>query len=170
MELGTLADLAEIFGAVVVIGGVVFAVIQIQLYRRQRIEAAAMATMRSFTSSEFIEGFRLLTALPDDISMEELRQLGPEFEPAAMKLAMIIETVGVMTYHRIGTFRIVDDVIGGGIMLLWKKLNRWVYQFREEKGVPTIYEWFEWLNDRLQQHSRKKTGYAAQICYKDWHP
>ena len=130
MELGTLADLAEIFGALVVIGGVVFAVIQIQLYRRQRVEAAAIETMHSFASNQFIEGFHLLSALPDDISMEELRQRGPEYEVIAMNLAMIIETVGVMIYHRIGTFRIVDDIAGGAIMLLWRKLNRWVRPMR----------------------------------------
>ncbi len=170
MNLGTLANLAEIFGAVVVIGGVAFAVIQIQLYRRHRVEAAAMETMRQFTSEEFIEGFLLLSALPDNITAEELRSRSPQLEECAMKLGMIIETVGVMTYHRIGTFRIVDDVVGGAIMLLWRKVNRWVYDLREEKGVPTIFEWFEWLNDRLQEHSRKKTGYAAQTCYKDWRP
>ena len=120
MDLNSLANIAEIFGALVVAGGVVFAVIQIQLYRRQRLEAAAMETMRQFTSTEFIEGFRLLSVLQDGTSLKDLRALGPEYEPAAMKLAMIIETVGVMTYHRIGTFRIVDDVVNnaGSIALV----------------------------------------------------
>ncbi|NIW35420.1 MAG: hypothetical protein GWN32_02370 [Gemmatimonadetes bacterium] len=42
-DLATLANLAEILGAIVVIGGVVFAVIQIRLFRRQRLGRTSLA-------------------------------------------------------------------------------------------------------------------------------
>ena len=41
-NLSTLADVAEILGALVVIGGVAFALIQIHQFRRQRLEVASI--------------------------------------------------------------------------------------------------------------------------------
>ena len=52
-DLNTLANLAEILGAVVVVGGVAFAVIQIRQFRRQRLEVASIELVRSFQSPEF---------------------------------------------------------------------------------------------------------------------
>ena len=73
-SLATLANLAEILGAIVVIGGVVFAVIQIRQFRRQRLEVAAIELVRSFQSPEFTRAFTLVLELPVGLSAAELRQ------------------------------------------------------------------------------------------------
>lgn len=50
MDLTTLANLAEIFGALTVVGGMVFAVAQVREYRAQRRDAMAVELVRSFHS------------------------------------------------------------------------------------------------------------------------
>ena len=67
--LQTLANLAEILGGAAVVGGVIFAVWQIRQYREQRRDVAAIEIVRSLQSREFIEAFRLLSQVPDGVSV-----------------------------------------------------------------------------------------------------
>lgn len=53
MELNTLANLAEIVGAIIVIGGLWFAVVQLLHYRQQRRDLAAIELARAFQSPAF---------------------------------------------------------------------------------------------------------------------
>jgi hypothetical protein len=62
-NLETLANFAEILGAIVVIGGVAFAVIQIRQFRRQRLEVASIELVRSFHSPEFTRAHTFLLTL-----------------------------------------------------------------------------------------------------------
>jgi hypothetical protein len=63
-DFNTLANLAEIFGAFVVVGGLGFAVIQMQHYRQQRRETAAIELLRSFQNPEFSRSLRAVLTLP----------------------------------------------------------------------------------------------------------
>ena len=59
-DLQNVANMAEILGALLVVAGVIFAVIEIRHFRQQRQEAAAMEIMRSFQSPDFTQGLRLV--------------------------------------------------------------------------------------------------------------
>jgi hypothetical protein len=71
-DLSTLANLAEIFGAAVVVVGLGFGVIQIQHYRQQRRETAAFELLRSFQNAEFSRSLRAVLELASGIRNELL--------------------------------------------------------------------------------------------------
>jgi hypothetical protein len=50
-DLETLANFAEVFGALTIIGGLFFAVIQIRQYRQQLRETATLELMNKFQTS-----------------------------------------------------------------------------------------------------------------------
>jgi hypothetical protein len=52
-DLSRLADMAEILGALVVVGGLVFAVMQMRNFRQQRRELAAIELFRFFGDTDF---------------------------------------------------------------------------------------------------------------------
>ncbi len=58
-DLQSVANIAEIFGALLVIIGVFFALVEIRHLRRQRRETAAMEIMRAFQSPDFTKALRL---------------------------------------------------------------------------------------------------------------
>jgi hypothetical protein len=58
VDLQSLANIAEIFGALLIIIGVLFALVEIRHLRRQRRETAAMEIMRAFQSPEFTRALR----------------------------------------------------------------------------------------------------------------
>ncbi len=57
-DLSRLANIAEILSAIIDIGGIFFAVVQVRQTRQQRRELAAIELFRSFGSPQFTEAYR----------------------------------------------------------------------------------------------------------------
>lgn len=169
-DLATLANLADIFGAIIVIGGVVFAVIQIRQFRRQRLEAAAIEVIRSWQSPEFTRAFSVIQQLPDGISAAKLRAHSSDCESMAMILGNTFESFGVMVYRRIVPLALVDELLGGAVVLLWRKLTPWVEESRRDQSRETVYEWFQWLAERLQERPDFDMLKGAHVKHRDWTP
>ena len=65
IDLDTLASLAEVFGALVVVGSIGFAFVQLAHFRRQRSDMAAVELARSFQTPEFARAFPKVAARLD---------------------------------------------------------------------------------------------------------
>ena len=75
-NLTQLANIAEIIGVMIVIGGLYFAVLQMRQIRRQRRELAAIELFRSFGSPQFSEAFRAVLSrgdIDESIAVVDLR-------------------------------------------------------------------------------------------------
>ena len=72
-DLSSLADMAEIIGVIIVVGGLVFALMQMRQTRQQRRELAAIELFRFFGNARFSAAYKKIMHLPDGISAEEIR-------------------------------------------------------------------------------------------------
>ena len=151
VELQTLANVAEILGGAAVVGGVVFAVWQIRQFRQQRRDVAAIEIVRSLQSREFIEAFRLLSEVPDGVSLKALREMGQEYADAAIMIGAMGETSGFMVYRGVASFGVFREQASGLTLAMWKKLRVWVEDVREEQSYDRWVEWWQWLVDRLRE-------------------
>jgi hypothetical protein len=168
-DLETLANLAEVFGTITIIGGLVFAIIQIRHYRRQLRETATLELMNKFQSPEFAQAFRTLRSLGDDVPSSELNANNPETEAAAMFVCSVYETVGVLVFRRILPFQVVEDLTGGAIALCWRKLRAWIQEIRVETSNDRVFEWFQWLVERcVEQQQIESKSLPAYEAYRDW--
>ncbi len=168
-ELDTLANVAEIIGAVIVIGGLIFAVLQMRQTRQQRRELAAIELFRFFGNARFTAAYKRILLLPEGQSSDEIQGQGPELEDAAMLISATMESIGVMTFQRIVPFMVVYNLIGASCPALWRKLSPWVEMIREEQNEPAVFEWFQWLADRLE-HSHALDTEPAYVAHKQWLP
>ncbi len=100
-DLNTLANLAEIFGAVVVVGGLGFGVIQLQHYRQQRRETAAIELLRSFHNPEFSRSLREVLALPKGVRKRDMGECSAAAQNAIMVVVLTFESIGVMVFRGI---------------------------------------------------------------------
>ncbi len=169
--LQTLANLAELIGGAAVVGGVVFAVWQIRQYRQQRRDAAAIELVRTLQSREFMAAFRLLSRVPDGISLEALRAKGSEYEDAAITLGAMGETIGLMVYRDLAPFELVREQVGGLLLTMWQKLRVWAEQVREDQGYERWVEWYQWLVDRLEEY--EQSSGITEPAYRrlpEWKP
>ncbi len=151
MDLQTAANLAEIVSVLIVVGGFLFAVIQLMHLRHQRRDAAAIELARSFQSPEFGHALRLLLSLPPGLSSDELEEYGPSYEDAAMLVSLTLESVGIMVHRRVVSLEMVWELMGGLVLGAWERLEGWVEAMRAEQGREKFDEWLQWLVERLRQ-------------------
>jgi len=168
-DLETLANLAEVFGTLTIIGGLFFAVIQIRQYRQQLRETATLELMNKFQTPEFSRAFRTLRSLPEDISSSELIANSPETEAAAMFVCSVYEAVGVLVFRRILPFQVVEDLTGGAIAVCWRKSRAWIEGIRVETSNDRVFEWFQWLVERCAEQQRiESKSLPAYKAHRNW--
>jgi len=168
-DLSRLADMAEIIGAAVVIGGIFFAVIQMRQLRQQRRELAAIELFRFFGSPQFSHAYREILRMPDGLSIEALRAHSDEAENCAMTISTTMENIGVMMYQRIVPSAVVKNLMGTSAILLWRKLESFVAEVRSDVDNPGAFEWFQWLAETLEKFEDGDQPPAYE-AHKDWKP
>lgn len=168
-DFSRLANMAEILSAIIVIGGIFFAVLQMRQTRQQRRELAAIELFRSFGSPRFTEAYRNVLHFPDGLSTAELHEKYPGGEQCAMLISTTMENIGVMMYQRIVPSAVVSNLMGSSTVILWRKLEQWVEELRIEIDNPGAFEWFQWLALKLEelQDDPSRPAYEA---HADWKP
>jgi len=147
--------IAEIIGACSIITGLVVGWIQIRHLRRQQRDAVAINLAQTFYSPELAQSIALIQPLPDDISLQQMRELGEDHMAAALMICTSFETMGLLAYKRIAPMDLVLDLAGGIVSVMSVKLRRWSEDIRVEQNQPSFAEWFEWLGDEA---GRAKAG------------
>jgi hypothetical protein len=168
-DLSFIANMAEILGVIIVIGGLLFAMLQTRQFRQQRREMAAIELFRFFGSPRFADAYGTILRMPEGMSAVEIRNAQPELEQSAMLIGTTMENIGVMTYQRIVPFMVVNNLVGSSAVILWRKLEKWVGALREEMGEPYAFEWFQWLAERLADDHGDDPRPAYE-AHKDWKP
>lgn len=158
MDLSHWADVADIFAAATVAGGIVFAVAQLLALRRQRRELATIELGRSFENPDFAKALRLVLSLPAGLDAAQLRAQGPDIEDAAVLVSLTIESIGLMCQRGITDVDVVWDLMGGVVLTGWSNLRGWVADIRREQRNPKFDEWFEWL---AVDFERRRSARAA---------
>jgi len=168
-DLSTLANMAEILGVIIVVGGLIFAMLQMRQIRQQRRELAAIELFRFFGNAKFSAAYQMILRLPDDMSATDIRENQDKLEDAAMLISATMENIGVMTFQRIVPFVVVNNLIGSSTTILWRKLEHWAYALRTELDDPQAFEWFQWLAERLEEYQPETTE-PAYKAFKSWKP
>lgn len=168
-DLSRLANLAEILSAIIVVGGIFFAIVQVRQTRQQRRELAAIELFRSFGSPQFAEAYRMVLRFPDGLTATDLKQKYPQGDEFAMLISTTMENVGVMMFQRIVPAAVVSNLMGSSTIILWNKLENWVEDLRIELDNPYAFEWFQWLALKLQD-LQDDPAPPAYVAHADWTP
>jgi hypothetical protein len=165
-----MANLAEIFGALLVVSGVLFGLIEVRHYRQQRQETASMEIMKAFQSHDFNRALRLVMDYEQECKRCREEAIPQELQDAAMVVSTTMEAVGLMVYQRIVPFRLVQQLMGGTIQASWLVLRPHTEWLRDKLNRPSIHEWFQWLAERLTQYPEYRDEEGAYVKYEAWKP
>ncbi len=156
--------------AFAVVIGVGFAMIQVRQYRREKHWEAAMELLHSFQTPSFARALNIVYAMPDGLSKDEIEKYaGGEFH---LVYAMMTtwESLGVLVHRGEIDLQLIDDFFSGPIRISWRSLEGHVMGEREATGRETINEWFQWLNERLEEVESQSAPVPAHIAHKNWQP
>jgi hypothetical protein len=166
MDISTLAN---VINAVAVTAGVIFAAVQIREFRFQRRRESMYTLVQTFQSADFAKALHTVMELPDNLSLADMRaQLGPEGEATIYFVTTTWETIGILVFQRELTLDLVDDFFSGPIVLTWRKLERYLEEIRKERKRDTLFEWFQWLAERMMELESKTPHAPAHVAHRTW--
>lgn len=107
-------------------------------------------------------------SIPDGLTKVEIEEsVGDEFKAVYLVMSTW-EGIGILVFHNEATMDMVDDAYSGTITLSWQKLAGYVSGMREEFQRETIFEWFQWLAERMEDRERSGPPVPAHVAHKDW--
>lgn len=170
MDFNTVANLAEIISAVLVIGGLAFGMLQIHDFRVQRRAQAAIEVVRSFNTPEFVHALRVVLSQPGDMTARDCQACSTDFEESSLQLSFTLEAVGLMVHRHMVALPMVWELMGGVVLDVWQRLEPWSQTKRAEYGNPKFNEWSQWLAERLAEYNACCPNTPAHELYADWKP
>ena len=164
MSLGLALQALETFAVTI---GVVFGLIQLRQLRHQREVQAGTELLHSLYSTEMAEPVRQLCRLPDNLSSEELRdRMGENFRPL-IAILTLFESIGPLVARGLVPIEMYAEFYRGVTIICWRKLRRYIEEGREE-GWSNLYEWVQWLAERMEERVPVDGDVPAFERFKAW--
>jgi hypothetical protein len=167
VQISTLAHLAT---ALTVIIGVIFGLIEARRIRRDREERAALEAVHVLLTPAYIDSFLLVQTLGEGATADEI-QSDPKLLHAARSVGIVMEGLGFAVFERIVPLSVVDNLAGGSIRVMWRKLRPYI-EYERQRTSQKTFEWFQWLADQIEKYDSGKTSLTigAQVAFRDWKP
>ena len=159
----------EAVSAVALVAGVLFAAYQLVELRRQHQRDAVLGLVRSFQSGDFTAALGQVNLLPDGADRKTIQKvLGPDGRDQIFLVGLTWESLGVLAFRREIDMQTIDDFFSGAITISWRKLHNFVEQDRLDLERETVWEWFQWLAERMSERERRSAPIPAHIAHRDW--
>jgi hypothetical protein len=166
-DLATYAAFAEILGGLALFIGGAFAAFQLREYRSRRRDQVAAELCRRFAEPELARAVTLIKRLPDGVSLAELQAMGDEYDEAAQIVGMSFETMGLLVFRNIASFTMIQQLTGGLLLMMWRKISVWIKESREDQANPRFGEWIQWLAERIEEcEAEVEPAYSAHADWK----
>lgn len=164
----TVAVVLQAIATATFVAGAIFTIAQLRLYRLAREREVAIEILRFMNTVEFARALRLMYDLEPGLSREELRRRCGADMAALDALMYSWESLGVLVFRRHLDLSLVDDFVSGSIILSWRKFERYVREERLAYGRVTLYEWFQWLAERMIEREKKSPAVPAYESHREW--
>ncbi len=159
----------DIVNAVALTAGVIFAAYQLVEFRRQRRRDAVLGLVRSFQSGDFTAAMGRINSLPDGADRATIQKvLGKEGLDQVFLVGLTWESLGVLAFRREIDMGTIDDFFSGAITISWRKLHAFVEEDRTSLERETVWEWFQWLAERMREREQRAAPIPAHLAHRDW--
>ena len=168
VDLSTIANIAT---ALTVLTAVVFGLIEMRRAREEREERAAFVAVQAILTPAWIKSMTLVQAISQGTTPAQI-EADPRLFDAVQSIACILESLGYAVFARMVPLNVVDELLGGTVRIAWRNLHGYVEYERERAGSKKNWEWFQWLAEQIDRHSKGRTSLAlgAHEAYRDWRP
>ena len=147
-----------------VVIGVVFGLIQLRQLRNQEVKEGIELL---HTLPHMAEAAITLHGLPDDLNGSELRsKLGDKFG-SVIDLLAILESLGPLVARGQVPIDSFAEYYRGVTVLSWRKVRRYVSEEREV-GWTNLFEWVQWLAERMEERGALPQNAPAFERFRDW--
>lgn len=162
--------LIEVITLTAVVVGLSFGAVELRQLRAAQEAQTILQLFETIKSDEYVEATNLVRSLPYDLTAAELREiLGEDGLDEITQLMLTYESLGVLVYRRDVALTWVDEMFRVMILQSWEKLGPLAIEDRQTSGYSGIYEWVQWLAERLREENPDQPVPAYE-AYRDWKP
>ena len=154
--------------ATAVILGIIFGLMQLRHYHLSRKREAALSLLTSFQTGEFSQGMFLILELPKDLSKKEVEKMLGEDIHLVYLVLNTWESVGILEFNREVSIELVRHAYGNQILLSWIRLERYVSELRTNLQRQGLFEWSQWLSERMNDREEHSTSLPVYIAHREW--
>jgi hypothetical protein len=169
MSWEAVTAVGTVFTGLVIVVTAFVGVNQLRQFRAQRRDAAAVELVRSLQDDTFLDAYRMIFAAGDDALSADPRQTTAPYNRAAVVLGFRFEMIGVLVYRGTIPFEIAEELVGGFVLLAWRRLKNTILEARIALAWPMFLEWFQWLAEQLEKRQRLEQT-PAHIRVAEWQP
>lgn len=166
MQIATVANLVS---AITVLTAVTLGSLQIRQMSKTRALFTSTELVHAMLTPDFTRSVRIVIALPDHADPALIAN-NPENLSAVLQLSHVFESIGVLVYHRILPLHLVDDLMGGYVRQVWRKVRPHVEVRRREMDTVSYAEWMQWLAERMDEHPSPGKTLGAHVAHRKWRP
>lgn len=164
-----ISDLLPIVTFVTLLAGLIFGLLEVRHTRRARVERGALDVLSLAINPDHIQASYAILDLDEGAPPDAVGS-SAELRRAANTLMVQYEYLGNLVYQRIVPLQTLDLLVGGIIRACWRRLRPYIEQQREERGLPNIAEWFQWLAERLDEYGRPEKALGTHVAFRNWKP
>ena len=159
--------LLQVIQTAAIVVGVVFGLIQLRQIRVQREMQAGAELLRPLQSPEMAEAILLLHDLPDGLDGKAFKaRLGKDFG-SVMALLALFESLGPLVARGHIPAAMYAEFYRGATVVCWNKVRGYVEDQRRS-GWPNLFEWLQWLAERMNERASRSADIPAFERFKDW--
>ncbi|MCW3982312.1 MAG: hypothetical protein NWE81_04295, partial [Candidatus Bathyarchaeota archaeon] len=148
LDIASISAIVAAFGVIV---GVVFTVIELRNLIKQRQTDLVIRLYSTMGSTSFqevwektrdrqYEGFKSYVT---KYGLREVNQIG-----------IFFEGIGVLLHRKLIDIDLVDDLFTAPVKMQWESTKALVNDYRKERNLPTIFEYFEYLYKEMQKREQ----------------
>lgn len=151
VELGTLANVAEIVGAASVVAGLFYAWWEVRKFREEKRRQAGMALWQDVGTSEaWSRALRRVYRLPEDADPQIIEE-DPERAAAVNHVATALNIHGFLVYDGVVPADMSAQAQAGIHLDVWRRIRLWVETIEQTGGNPEVFVWLRWWVRELSE-------------------
>ena len=152
---------------VALVVGVVFGLIQLRQLRFQREIQAGIELLHPLQAPQMAEAVMMIHSLPNGLTGEQLHhKLGDSFG-CVMGVLGLFESLGPIIARGHVPIEMYADSYRGVTVICWKKMRPYIEE-RRRQGWPNLFEWVQWLAERMEERADLANDVPAFERFKTW--
>lgn len=158
----------SLISTVAIVLALVFAGVQVREANQARRDQAAVALLQSAQGDSWTRAMNSIAQLPANATAEQVDAAGEWATNAVVDFGVRLETMGYMVFSRLVSPEKVDDLLGGVVLMFWSRGKAWTERERVRTGNPKLFEWCEWLADRIGERRGMLGHEPAHQKHRSW--
>ena len=164
MELATLLNALS---TLALVGALIFAGLQVRSANRAREEQNAVKLIESALGTALAQPHAFFAELSP--KAEDVGAYSPDVIRMLQETGFRLEALGYLVYRHVVPLRSVEELLGGMITLWWTRIQPLAERDREKAHNPRMFEWAQWLAERVAERRTGTESEPAFRAHADWH-